>query len=826
MATETRKIQITWEDGMWSERQTCNYGDSIEERGNPPIGDESNFLGWFTRQNGGEKVVFPFTAEHDVTIFGHRNEDRGHNVTAMQDERKYTVKVSYIDASGSEKELWQKEVPHGSTIKSLGIPEWIGHEFIGWYTNDNQPYPNKFKITSDITIYAHWDLIKYPLKLELGGIGSIIHPYPSEYTVNEWEHLTIPTPSYDANRYVFDGWDPEKLPNNTIGEFTFTAKWSKRQYTVDLDATGGKFDDDSALKSWTKEYQQCISDDPLPIPTKDGHEFLGWKIDGKPDSDHVSNTDLVESDLSLVADWKTNTYEVTFHYRSGDRSDYTREFHEKDWHTSLFADFPSGRPPYVQGYEFIGWYTKLNDGVEISTDATVCSNMDVWAIYVGGYTVTFDGNGGAFDCVKLAFGPQSRIKDQKLNPKRTGYTFNDWVDSTGQSVSQNTVQSDMRVFASWEDDPITVTLHGNGGIWNSSDDEDGSGYEPKLEYVQTPLKGVPFVIDRNPFEKVGHRFVGWTDEEGSNQSKQDYGVFYEDEEDYIPPISFTDNEDLYAVWDRIMLSFTFDPSGGKFGDGSEDVHSINDIPYGQFIQVDQQILNPTRSGYVFNGWYDKSGGEHIQNWAFYATRNLDLIAKWTADGGVPQADIPQEPKTPDVPSSVEYNVISPNADAGNKFTIVGSSNPCAKTIICTKWYGPSSGGLLHSCSNIVQQCNPYTISNQTTFLYECTQFKGEYYYKVDILPGADIANKSSLVVGSASRPVWNRRGYKFRGWVLKDSFGNSIPEQPGMVSGKTYYYTTQEKKLSVYINRRYAHMIDTSVGQRIGFSFYASTQKI
>lgn len=256
---------------------------------------------------------------------------------------------------------------------------------------------------------------------------------------------------------------------------------------------------------------------------------------------------------------------------------------------------------------------------------------------------------------------------------------------------------------------------------------------------------------------------------------------------------------------------------------NQDVFVLSGIRYMEFPNVDAGHLNPVRDGYVFNGWYDKDGGKRIDRWDFYATKSMDLIAKWTPVDVTPEPDIPQVPDTPNPPPSTEqYNIISPKADAGNKFKVVGSSNPCSAKVISTRWSGPSGGALLHSCTNYYISCPKYTIGGQSTLLYQCTQFPGEYYYKVDILPGEDRPKNSSAVVGSSSRPVWNRKGYKFLGWMLIDAYGQKIQLQPSI----GYYKTNQKKKLSVYINRRYAHSIEGSYGSREGFEFYAVTKKI
>lgn len=62
---------------------------------------------------------------------------------------------------------------------------------------------------------------------------------------------------------------------------------------------------------------------------------------------------------------------------------------------------------------------------------------------------------------------------------------------------------------------------------------------------------------------------------------------------------------------------------------------MSNIEFETFPAVDPVYLNPVREGYEFNGWYDKNGGAHIKQWAFYAQDNMDFVAKWTAIGGTP-----------------------------------------------------------------------------------------------------------------------------------------------------------------------------------------------
>ena len=112
------------------------------------------------------------------------------------------------------------------------------------------------------------------------------------------------------------------------------------------------------------------------------------------------------------------------------------------------------------------------------------------------------------------------------------------------------------------------------------------------------------MIDENPFERVGYEFAGWsTNKDARPEDAWDYDHFAES--------GISEETALYAIWKPVSLTFTFDPSGGKFSNGSEDIYSRSDIQFGTFPSMDSGFLNPSRQGYTFDGWYDKNGGAKI-----------------------------------------------------------------------------------------------------------------------------------------------------------------------------------------------------------------------
>ncbi len=70
-------------------------------------------------------------------------------------------------------------------------------------------------------------------------------------------------------------------------------------------------------------------------------------------------------------------------------------------------------------------------------------------------------------------------------------------------------------------------------------------------------EGDEFKLPRNTFQRIGFRFVGWTNMEGGNDP------FYQDEYPTFNYYSY--NSDLYAVWEpeASALKLSFDANGGE-----------------------------------------------------------------------------------------------------------------------------------------------------------------------------------------------------------------------------------------------------------------------
>lgn len=227
------------------------------------------------------------------------------------------------------------------------------------------------------------------------------------------------------------------------------------------------------------------------------------------------------------------------------------------------------------------------------------------------YTVTYNNNGGtgsmASDVVKT--GGTATIKANEFTKK--GYTFAGWTTKsdgtddgynwTGWSGTWNYVDGQygianktLKLYARWTPKSYTISYNSNGGTGTMASD--------------TVSTGSKATIKSNTFTKTGYKFVGWTTK--SDGTDDGYG--------WNPGWSGTWNYDngqygiandklvLYARWDN-HYTITYNDNGGSGCSSSSKT-----VTYGSTYG---NLCTPTRSGYIFAGWYSSNYAN--APWTYY-----------------------------------------------------------------------------------------------------------------------------------------------------------------------------------------------------------------
>ena len=304
--------------------------------------------------------------------------------------------------------------------------------------------------------------------------------------------------------YKYNNWASELGTNSTAYKVCYT---TENTYTVVFHGNG-------QTSGSTASITGCLYDDSYTLTSngyiKNGYTFSGWntKADGTgtsyADKAVVSKLSAVDgAAVTLYAQWKANTYTVTYDANGGAGAPEKQSF--------IFGSGTavSNTIPIREGYTFVNWKAAhgdiyLNPGASIPTGWGSFTLSAQWA--ANSYKVTFNPCGGS-----LSVGSKDVIYDSSYGalpaPARAGYTFEGWYTDIfgGDRVLAAdivNILSDQVLYAHWTRDEYTVSYHGNGGTVDVSSVINYYG-----ENVDLSVKA----------EKEGYIFVGWnTEPDASN----------------------------------------------------------------------------------------------------------------------------------------------------------------------------------------------------------------------------------------------------------------------------------------------------------------------
>lgn len=345
-----------------------------------------------------------------------------------------------------------------------------------------------------------------------------------------------------------------------------------------------------------------------------------------PQTISVSYTDgsiTKETSFTVLVN-PAGTYTVTFN-KNGSGTDPDPKTKNVIAPATTIDELPI--PPTWAGYVFTGWNTAADgSGTTFSADTPIQTSLivyDQWTT-TGGWTVTFDSNGGDTLANPVAMSvtpPAKNIDALPLPPSRTGYTFKSWnIEPNGSGMTFNTnstVERNITVYAQWIANPYTVVYNSNGGS--------GSMTETSHTYdVLSQLRA-------NTFTFGSYAFVGWnTDVNGK-------GVSYADRE-YVKDVCGTAGIiTLYAQWEgsyRVVfhsgsiISTTYDLQGVT-GTMNEQVFNVNE-------QKELTANAYSREGFNFIGWSTVNSGSEISYTNREVVKNISvtpgttvhLYARW------------------------------------------------------------------------------------------------------------------------------------------------------------------------------------------------------
>ena len=581
---KTYTVTFDYQNGSPSDARTVSEGNTVTPPENP-VRDGYDFQGWVGIDGSEFNFEQPITSDTLVSAKWKKHED----------PKPVMHTVTFNSNGGTS--IDPQTVQDGLTVRRPADPVKNDYVFDGWYL-DNDQYDFNKPVTGDITLTAiyHRKPIPQPNTYTVRfdtGEGSKVDPQ----TIIEGKTVIRPAdPSMDG--YDFQGWllDGKDYDWNTpiTGDMTLTASWKKHEEPKPVTHTVSFYTDGGNTVA-----QQTVNDGETvtvpDTPTKNGYTFSGWTLNGEPYDFNLP----VTADITLKATWVENQkpqpkrHTVTFDTTGGSEiGQQTVDEGEK-------AIQPAN--PTREGYDFQGWLLNgqaYNWNTPITGDITLTASWTEKAPTL--FTVAFN-TGGASNI------PSQKVKEgdkaaRPTDPKRTGYTFTGW-QLNGKDYDWNTpITTDILLTATWQKNetpkPVFYTVKFDTGNGSKID-------------LQTIQQGGKVKKPADPTLN-GYKFVGWQ----------------LDGKDYDFNTAVSKDMTLTAVWEANTLPPTVKKHTVTVAlyDGKTERYEVKD---GEKLTLPS---NPTRDGYVFDGFIDKDG--NVYDMSKPVVKDLTLTCVWKKANGV------------------------------------------------------------------------------------------------------------------------------------------------------------------------------------------------
>lgn len=336
--------------------QIINEGDLVDVPANPTYNEHYVFAGWYTDSSLTNEFNFSTKITSDITLY------------AKWVLIEYTIKFQ----SNGGTSVADIKVGSGNKASAPTNPTKENYVFIGWYTD--LALTNKFAwateaITSDLTLYAKWDVTSFNVEFNTNG-GSEI----DDATLGLNEVLSAPTAPTKVG-YDFVGW--YKDADLTIA-YDFTevvasslvlyAKWELRAYDVVFVTN---------IDGVNIDKQTVNHGDTALVPNqleKEHNTFTGWYVDETLTTPYDFDAS-VTSDLTLYAGWELETCDVTFVVTDTVVNPIKVGY-------GLVAVLPN---PLKAGYILDGWYIDSNYTTKYDEALVVTSDLTLYARFISTY---------------------------------------------------------------------------------------------------------------------------------------------------------------------------------------------------------------------------------------------------------------------------------------------------------------------------------------------------------------------------------------------------------------------------------------------------------
>ncbi len=573
------------------------------------------FKGWKSDNLGGI-----FTDENGNMLAPLTKELKNEKFTAEWEAK--TITLTFDSNGGSA--VNPVTAKFGTDVPAIAEPVKEGYTFTGW-----TPAVPKTMPAEDMSFVAGWKINRHTISFDTDG-GNTISPITQDYGT------AIAAPANPVKKgYTFKEWSPavpETMPDRDV---TVTAKWTINKYVVSFDLAGGKIDGKETYEI-EQNYNTKVAAPQNPVKT--GYTFLGW-LNAKGAEQTFPFT-LDAENVTLTANWKINTYKLTYKYDIEGKNDDVFDMHYGDEISHVSA-------PSKTGYEFRRWWATDDNQYATMPDHDV-TFVAQWTVKQ--FTITFDYAGGTLDgqnsyTITADYGSAVTAPG---NPLKEKYTFKGWtrggVDSDIVSVMP---AYDVTYTAKWQINESTITYLNDGAQYATRKGNVGDAVDKPENPVKKgyTFKGWSANHDVFPNENVTVEAVWqvnrynlvyiFNNGSGNTTEPHDYGSTivpienptklgydFDGWKPALPETMPDENVTVTAQWKIHTHDVVFDAAGGKInGEGT----FTKQYDFGANVTAPSA---PVRTGYSFDGWY--TAEDKKQSFPFKLDdAGVTLTAKWT-----------------------------------------------------------------------------------------------------------------------------------------------------------------------------------------------------
>lgn len=414
------------------------------------------------------------------------------NVIAKFTINTYTVTFFNFDRTELKKEVVEYK---SSATAPESDPIRVGYSFTGWDKEFNV-------IISDLEVTALFEANEYVVNVHP---NNGLQPYTITATYDS--RIDLATPNY--NGYHFVGWYKDNA---------YQEKWdiSKDVFTTAKDG------DLSLYAYWLKihtveflnealfleDYREVIDGnlvEDIPafkeIEGKNG-AWYERSQEGVISSDPFDFNTTIRSDVTLVLQYTTKIYKVTF-YKDIGQYHYDLSIEHG---SSIIASDKNVDDPVVEGKTFVKWDKPL--------DYVIVEDTDFLAEYETIYFTVTWGQGSDVTS-KVAYGkPASFPVDSYELPTKVGNSLSGWVmvshcgEQDCKGSNEQSVKCDMVVDPVWTPNVYTVEFRNRETNSVYSQMVDGvEQQDQKKQFGQ--FIDVNTTVSSETTEEIGKRFIGW-----------------------------------------------------------------------------------------------------------------------------------------------------------------------------------------------------------------------------------------------------------------------------------------------------------------------------